>query len=48
MDKPWSEKFDKSQFNEFLFATGDMALWMTMTRDEATGENYSGKKRTIQ
>jgi len=48
MDKAWTEKFDKTPFNEFLFATGDMALWMTMTRDEATGESYSGKKRTIQ
>jgi hypothetical protein len=48
MDKAWSEKFDNAKFNEFLFATGDMNVWMTMTKDEAIGSNYSGKKRTIQ
>jgi len=31
-----------------MFATGDFDLWMTMTKDEAIGENYAGKKRAIQ
>jgi glutathionyl-hydroquinone reductase len=47
MDKAWSDKFDNSKFNEFLFATGDMSLWMTMEKDEATGSFYSAKKRQI-
>jgi|TARA_B110000285_G_C15125069_1_gene619619 hypothetical protein len=35
-------KFDSEQFDEIMFATGDMDLWMTMTKKDAVGEFYAG------
>jgi hypothetical protein len=37
MTEAWSEKFDDAKFNEFLFATGDMEIWMIMDKEEAIG-----------
>jgi len=34
MSKGWGTKFSNTDFNEFLFATGDVSMWMIMERDE--------------
>ena len=44
----WSKKYDDAPFNEFLFATGDLSLWLQVTKDQAIGEQYDGKGRTIR
>jgi len=45
MTKAWSTKFDDIEFTEFLFITGDKSIWLTMTKDEALGENYGNANR---
>lgn len=48
MTKAWSTKFDDIEFTEFLFITGDKSIWLTMTKDEALGENYGNQNRNIE
>ena len=50
--QPWSEEFKSSNFDQFLFISGDKKMWMMMTRLEAIGTNaapawYDNETRTI-
>ena len=38
----FSKKFDESEFDYFLFSTGDMSKWMIMKKDEVIGSYYLG------
>ena len=43
----WSVTFDKEDFNQFLFATGDEQKWLIADKDDVTGDFYSNAQRTI-
>ena len=43
----WSIKFDKVEFNQFLFATGDESKWLIASKNEVTGNFYADKPRLI-
>ncbi len=50
--QPWSEEFKSSNFDQFLFISGDKRLWMIMTRLEAIGTDatpawYENEARTV-
>ena len=38
-DVPWSIKYDLGDFDEFLFASGNMKFWMRATKDEIIGND---------
>ena len=44
-DEPWSVPF--GEFDEFLFATGDLSKWLVATKAAVTGEYYENEYRTI-
>ena len=44
----WSTKYDGLEFNQFLFASGDLSMWMVMKRDDVIGEWYTSDQREIQ
>jgi hypothetical protein len=35
--QPWGEEFKSTDFDQFLFISGDKSMWMIMTRLEAIG-----------
>ena len=48
----WSLEYKSSDFDQFLFISGDSSMWMIMTRLEAIGTNaapawYDNETRTI-
>merc|ERR1711990_806955 len=45
--KPWSVKFADKDFEEFLFATGDMKKWAVMEKDVVLGW-YANQQRKIE
>ena len=34
-------------YNEIMFATGDLAIWAIMAKDEFSGNHYNRSERTI-
>ena len=44
--KEFSVAFDDVEYDEFLFATGDMKVWLRATADSVHGD-YAGEKRPI-
>ena len=50
--QPWSEEFKSSNFDQFLFISGDGTKWMIMTRLQAIGTDatpawYDDEARTV-
>lgn len=45
--QPWTVKFDDKDFSEFLFATGDLQVWMVMEKDEVL-DWYANQQRSIE
>ena len=43
----WSKNFGVVPFDQFIFATGDLGLWIQVSREEAIGTFYDGKDKTI-
>lgn len=43
----WSINFANTQFNEFLFATGDEQKWLIASKAAVTGGYYANQKRDI-
>ena len=43
----WSTKFDDTNFNQFLFATGDLQKWLIADKDVVTGSYYANEPRLI-
>ena len=43
----WSSKFDKTKFNQFLFATGDERKWLIASRNDVTDGFYANELRLI-
>ena len=46
-NEEWSTKFDKTEFNQFLFATGDENKWLIASKNEVTGSVYKETPRLI-
>ena len=46
-DEEWSLKFDQTEFNQFLFATGDERKWLIASKNEVTGSYYAASPRLI-
>lgn len=43
----WSVKFDKAEFDEFLFTTGDLQDWLISAKDQVWGY-YQNGQRTVK
>ena len=43
----WSITFNKTSFNQFLFATGDGEKWLITTKEQVTGSFYENEDRQI-
>ena len=46
-NEEWSIKFDKTEFNQFLFATGDERKWLIASRNDVTDGFYANELRLI-
>ena len=43
----WSVEFDNKDFDQFMFATGDLEKWLIADKDEVIGSYYSHAPRKI-
>lgn len=42
-DSTFSRKFSNVEWDQLLFATGDLQRWLVVKRDELLGKNYFGE-----